>query len=112
MKKYLLLFIMMLSIGALFSFRVADEHLTGYIGDSTCAASKTDMGSPAARMACVKKCMKGGAQAVLVVGDKVYKIANQKAVAKFAGKNVTVDANVTDDTITVTKITEDKPAKS
>lgn len=112
MKKHLLLIAMILSIGALFSFRAADEHLTGYIGDSTCAASKTDMGAPEARMSCVKKCIKGGAQAVLVVGDKVYKIANQKAVVKYAGKNVTVDAAVNDDTITVSKITEDKPAKS
>lgn len=108
MKKQLLLITMILSVGALFSFRPADEHLTGYIGDSTCAASKTDMGAPDARMACVKKCIKGGASAVLVVGDKVYKIANQKAVMKFAGKNVTVDGNVDNDTITVTKIAEDK----
>jgi hypothetical protein len=69
------------------------------------------MGAPDARMACVKKCIKGGATAVLVVGDKVYKIANQKAVMKFAGKNVTVDGTVDNDTVTVTKIAEEK-AKS
>jgi hypothetical protein len=111
MRKQLLLITMILSVGALFSFRAADEHLTGYIGDSTCANSKTDMGAPDARMACVKKCIKGGATAVLVVGDKVYKIANQKAVMKFAGKNVTVDGTVDNDTVTVTKIAEEK-AKS
>jgi hypothetical protein len=110
MKRKLLLFAAMLSIGALFSFRPADEHLTGYISDSKCGSS--DMGSPEARAACVKKCIKGGADAVLVVGDKVYKIANQKAVTKFAGKNVTVDGAVDNGTITVTKISEDKPAKS
>lgn len=103
---------MVLSVGALFSFKPADEHLKGYIADSTCAAGKTDMGAPDARAACVKKCIKGGAQAVLVVGDKVYKIANQKAVMKFAGKDVSVDGTVDNGTITVTKISEDKPAKS
>ncbi|HWD86847.1 MAG TPA: hypothetical protein VG367_01890 [Mucilaginibacter sp.] len=112
MKRYLLVFTMVLSMGALFSFKPADEHLTGYIADSTCAAAKTDMGSVDARTACVKKCIKGGAQAVLVVGDKVYKIANQKAVMKYAGKNVSVDATVNNDTITVDKISEDKTAKS
>ncbi|MBS1530536.1 MAG: hypothetical protein JSU01_09530 [Bacteroidetes bacterium] len=110
MKKKLLMAAMILSATALFSFKLADEHLTGYIGDAKCGAS--DMGSPAARAACVKKCIKGGADAVLIVGDKVYKIANQKDVTKFAGKNVTVDGTVNNDTITVTKITEDKTAKS
>lgn len=108
MKKQLLLITMILSVGVLFSFRTPDEHFTGYIGDSTCAASKTDMGALDARIACVKKCIKGGATAVLVVGDKVYKIANQKAVIKFAGKNVTVDGTVDNDTITVTRVTEAK----
>src|SRR3569833_3147671 len=101
MKRNLLLFAMILSVGALFSFRPADEHLSGYIGDAKCGAS--DMGSPAARATCVKKCIKGGADAVLVVGDKVYKIANQKEVVKFAGKNVTVDGTVDNGTITITK---------
>ena len=108
MKKQLLLITMILSVGMLFSFRAPDEHLTGYIGDSSCAASKTDMGALDARIACVKKCIKGGASAVLVVGDKVYKIANQKAVLKYAGENVSVDGTLTNDTIQVTKITEDK----
>lgn len=112
MKKNLLMIAMILAVGALFSFRPADEHLIGYISDSTCAAGKTDMGATEARISCVKKCIKGGAQAVLVVGDKVYKIANQKAVVKYAGKNVTVDGAVDNGTITVTRITEDKTAKS
>ena len=52
--------------------------------------------------------MASGAAAVLISGDKVYKISNQKAVKKFAGKDVEVDANVNDDTIEVTKIMEAK----
>ncbi|HVS92190.1 MAG TPA: hypothetical protein VHE59_09175 [Mucilaginibacter sp.] len=108
MKKKLLIGVLALSVGALLSFKPSDEHLKGYIGDSHCADTKTDMGAPAARTACVKKCIKGGAEAVLVVGDKVYKISNQKAVTKYAGKNVTVDGNVTNDSIEVTSIKEDK----
>jgi hypothetical protein len=112
MKRNLMLFAVILSVGALFSFRAADEHLTGYIDDSMCAGSKTPMCTAATRVNCAQKCIKGGAQAVLVVGDKIYKIANQKAVVKYAGKNVTVDGAVDNGTVTVTKITEDKPAKS
>ena len=106
MKKYLLSAALTLSMGALFAFNPDGDHLKGYIGDSHCNA--TDMGSLDARIACVKKCMKSGAAAILVVGDKVYKISNQKAVAKYAGKNVTVDGKVTNDSIEITKVTEDK----
>lgn len=95
-------------MGVSSAFALSGEHLKGYIADSKCAASKTDMGSVDDRVACVKKCIKGGAQAVLVVGDKTYKIANQKTVVKYAGKDVAVDATVDGDTITVTKITEAK----
>jgi len=108
MKKYLLLVAIALSMSASFAFSVPDTQLIGYIDDSVCAASKTPMCAPETRVTCANKCIKGGASAVLVVGDKVYKIANQKAVQKYAGKNVTVDAKVTDDTIEVTKIMETK----
>jgi len=106
MKKYLLLAALVLAMAASFAFKPTGEHLKGYISDSDCAASKMNMGSLADRVQCVNKCIKGGAQAVLVVGDKVYKIANQKAVLKYAGKDVTVDGNVTGDSIEVTKITK------
>jgi hypothetical protein len=108
MKKYLLITALMLSMGASFAFKPADGHLKGYIDDSMCAASKTNMGMVGDRVKCVNKCLKSGASAVLVVGDKVYKISNQKAVLKYAGKNVSVDGKITDDTIEVTKISEDK----
>jgi hypothetical protein len=108
MKKYLLLVAIALSMSSSFAFPVPDTQLKGYIDDSVCAASKTPMCTPETRVTCANKCIKGGASAVLVVGDKVYKIANQKAVLDYAGKNVTVDAKVTDDTIEVTKIMETK----
>jgi len=108
MKKYLLSAALFLFLGASFGFKADEVHLKGVIEDSTCAASKTQMSPKDSRIACVKKCLKSGASAVLVVGEKVYKIANQKAVLKYAGENVAVDGTVTGDTIQVTKITEDK----
>jgi hypothetical protein len=108
MKKYLLSTALVLFLGASFAFKGEGVHLKGVIEDSTCAASKTQMSPKDSRVACVKKCLKSGASAVLVVGDKVYKIANQKAVLKYAGENVSVDGTVTGDIIEVTNITEDK----
>ncbi len=108
MKKYLLPVALVLSLSASFAFKDADVHLKGVIEDSSCAESKTQMSPMGSRVACVKKCLKSGASAVLVVGDKVYKIANQKAVLKYAGENVSVDGTVTGDTIQVTSITADK----
>jgi len=108
MKKYLLSGALVLLISASFVFKGDDVHLKGAIEDSTCAASKTQMSPVNSRVACVKKCLKAGASAVLVVGEKVYKIANQKAVLKYAGENVSVDGTLTNDTIQVTKIAEDK----
>jgi hypothetical protein len=52
--------------------------------------------------------LKVAPKAVLVAGGKVYKITNQKAVLKYAGKNVAVDGTVTGDTIEITKVTETK----
>jgi hypothetical protein len=108
MKKYLFLSTILLSISMLFAFKADEQHFKGYINDSMCAASKSDMGMTADRVKCVNKCIKGGASAVLVVGDKVYKIANQKAVLKYAGENVLVDGTLTADTIQVAKIALDK----
>lgn len=108
MKKYLLSGAWGLFISASFAFNSSGVHLKGVIEDSTCAESKTQMSPQNSRVACVKKCLKAGASAVLVVNGKIYKIANQKAVLKYAGENVSVDGTVTGDTIQVTKITEDK----
>jgi hypothetical protein len=108
MKKYLLSAALILFISASFALKADVVHLKGVIEDSTCAASKTQMSPSDSRVACVKKCLKSGASAVLVVGDKVYKIANQKDVVKYAGKDVAVDGTVTGDTIQVSKISEAK----
>jgi hypothetical protein len=108
MKKYLLAIAIVLSFGVSFATRIDSVHLKGVIEDSTCADSKSQMSPLNSRVACVKKCLKNGATAVLVVGDKIYKITNQKAVLKFAGQDVSVDGVVTGDSIEVTKISAEK----
>ena len=109
MKNLLLSFVIVLTVSIGMAFTRPDvQHLKGYISDSHCAESKKDMGAKADRIKCVNMCIAGGASAVLVSGDKVYKISNQKAVKKYAGKDVEVDANVNNDTIEVTKIMEAK----
>jgi len=108
MKKVLIFTAILLSINICFAFTTgSDVHLSGYIDDSMCAGTGKPMhGSD--RVTCAQKCMKMGAKAVFVSGDKVYKITNQKAVLKYAGQNVTIDGKLTDDAIEVAKITEDK----
>jgi hypothetical protein len=108
MKKFLILCAIVLTVSVTFASKGDEVHLKGVIEDSTCANSKSQMTPQDSRVACVKKCLKSGAAAVLVVGDKIYKIANQKAVLKYAGLNVSVDGTVTDDTINVTKIAAEK----
>ena len=51
---------------------------------------------------CAKKCVKGGSPAVLVTADgKVYKISNQDKILASVGTDVTVDAKVKGDTLTI-----------
>ncbi len=114
MKKYLLLsLVMVLSLASTQALtKLKDGQLTGYIGDAMCAGK--GKANTAKHAACAAKCIKGGAAAVLVVGDKVYKIANQAKAVKFAGKKVTVDGKITDDSIeiaTITVVKEDKEIK-
>jgi hypothetical protein len=107
MKKYLFLLITVLSVGTTYAFNLkADEPLTGYIGDAMCAGK--GKANTADHAACAIKCIKGGSAAVLVVGDKVYKISNQDKVLKYAGKKVTVEGKVTDDSIEVASVADAK----
>lgn len=94
MKKFLILCAIVLTVSVTFASKGDEVHLKGVIEDSTCANSKSQMTPLDSRVACVKKCLKSGAAAVLVVGDKIYKIANQKAVLKYAGQNVAVDGQL------------------
>jgi hypothetical protein len=108
MKKFLFSALVVSVIGASFAFRTDEVHLKGYINDSMCASSKSAMSPMSDRVTCVKKCFKMGAKAVLVVGDKVYQIANQNVAIPYAGKDVNVDGTVTKDAIQISKIAESK----
>jgi hypothetical protein len=79
------------------------ETWSGTVADAMCAG-KHVAGTPD-DVACVKKCVAGGEKAVLIVGDKTYKIDNQDAVAKHLGHKVNVTGTLTGDTIHIDKVT-------
>jgi len=99
MKKSLTLF----ALAATFSFGAMAADFSGYIIDQNCAAKPAMKGN----VDCANKCIKGGSAAVLLTDDgKVYKIADQAKVVDHAGKKVTITGKLTDDTITVAKVSE------
>ena len=81
------------------------ESFTGVVADAMCAKNPAKAGAPT-HAACAKKCIDGGTPAVLVVGDKVYKVSNPDTLTAFAGKKVTVDGTLDADTITVKSVKE------
>lgn len=89
------------------------EKWTGVISDSKCAKSHAANGGTAEKdHNCTITCVKGGEQYVLVVGDKIFKIGNQKfaGLETHAGHKVNVEGTLKGDVITVTKVTM-PPAK-
>jgi hypothetical protein len=96
-------FAILLLCGAAMSAQ-ATEY-TGYISDAKCAAK--GKGADPAHAACAVKCIQKGELAVFVVGDKVYKVADQSKVVEHAGKKVTIDGTVDGDSIKVEKIKVD-----
>jgi hypothetical protein len=101
-KKLAALTVLTLSLTSVGAFA---ESFTGVVSDAMCAKNPAKASS-AAHAACAKKCMDGGSPAVLIVGDKVYKIANPDKLTAFAGKTVTVDGSIDSDTITVKSVKE------
>jgi hypothetical protein len=75
----------------------------GFITDQMC--SKQHKADDPKNIECAKKCLKNGESAVLVVGEKVYKIENQAAIKTHIGRTVTVTGKLTGDTIHIDKIT-------
>lgn len=78
------------------------ESWTGTIADEHCGAKHT--AATAADQACAKKCIDGGAAAVFVAGDKVYKIDNQDAIKGHEGHKVTINGKMSGDTIHVDSV--------
>ena len=87
---------------ALFAMGAFAESMTGYISDAKCKHADGTEKS----IGCSKGCLKRGEAAVLVVGDKVVKIADasKEKVTEFAGKKVVVTGDLKDDTLTVASV--------
>jgi hypothetical protein len=102
-KRILLSAALLLAVSASASSAFAEEW-KGTISDAMCggkhiAATKEDM-------ACARKCVAGGEKAVLVVGDKIYKIDNQDSVKAHIGHKVNVTGTmVSEGTIHIDKVT-------
>lgn len=94
----------------------SSETIKGVIADSMCGMkhSADKHGDKAAdHKACVERCVGRGGEYVLATADKVYKIANQDlaALKEFAGQEVMVTGEVTDETITVSKVAKPEAKK-
>jgi hypothetical protein len=76
---------------------------TGTISDEHCAAKHADASEKS--IACVEKCVKGGAAPVFITSDgKVLKIANADAVKEHLGHKVDLTGDLSGDTITVASV--------
>ena len=96
MKKLLALTALALTFNTAGAYAAS---LKGFVSDSMCAA-KGKANTPD----CAAKCIKGGSAPVLVVGDKVYKVSNPETLVPHAGHNITVEATVKGDTLTVESV--------
>ena len=92
---------LIVSLGSLFAAAAFAETWSGTVSDSMCGAKHE--AASASDMACVKKCVKGGASAVLISDGKVYPIAadSQSKVMPLLGKKVTVMGKMEGDTIEI-----------
>ena len=92
----------------------AQQTWTGEISDSHCNAEHEPLaeGDPVLPSPeCVKLCLKSGFKYVMVIGEKVYMIANQNNtdLDKFAGREVKVTGEMKGDSITITKVESAAP---
>jgi hypothetical protein len=101
MKKMIAAAVMVLGMSSVAAM-AAQTTLKGTVSDEMCGAQHvkgTDKD-----VACVQKCVKGGSPAVLVVGDKIYKIDNQDAVKEHLGHHVIVMGELSGDTIHIDSV--------
>ncbi len=79
---------------------------SGYISDAGCAKKQGAAKVASADHAgCAEGCIKKGDKAVLVTEDgKVYQIANQDKVKEHAGHKVTIEGDMSGDSITVAEV--------
>lgn len=81
----------------------ANQSFEGTVTDSMCEKKHMMPGKTDAE--CIKACVKAGSEYVLVADKKVYTLKAKPAqLADFAGKHVTVEGELNQNTITVTSI--------
>ncbi len=98
MKKYF--FAVVFAFFATITLASDKGTWTGFITDDHCGVKSANE----SHAECAKKCVAGGKQAVLVVGDKMYKISDPQKVADFVGKKVIIKGELNGDAIDVQKV--------
>jgi hypothetical protein len=92
------------ALAAGFSIGVSAADFTGYVIDETCASKPAMKGNEA----CARKCIKGGAAAVLLTADsKIYKLDDQNKAVEHSGHKVAITGTLAGDTIKVENIKVD-----
>jgi hypothetical protein len=91
-----------------FGLGTAEQTWSATISDSMCVR-KHESGAEGQETTdpdCTRDCVRGGSKYVLVVGEKVYAVANQDHadLPKFAGQTVRVTGESAGDTITITSV--------
>jgi hypothetical protein len=95
---------LVISLGAMFAVAGLAETLSGTVGDSMCGAKHE--AASASDIACIKKCVKGGASPIIISDGKVYQISadSQAKVASMLGQKVTVNGKLDGDTIDIASV--------
>ncbi len=105
MRKFLLLLLAgaLILMVASVSFASDTQTVNGWISDSKCGVK----GANAGAAACTKKCIEGGASAVVVTDkdQKVLAVENPDAVKGHEGHHVAVTGHVDGDKIHVDSLT-------
>lgn len=106
MKKSLLMTAAVLATALPFAapwVHAASQMFEGTISDSMCEKKHMMPGKTDAE--CIKACVEAGSDYVLVADKKVYTLkAKPTQLADFAGKHVTIEGELKQNTITVTSI--------
>jgi hypothetical protein len=95
---------LVISLGAMFAVAGLAETVSGVVGDSMCGAKHTADGP--SDVACIKKCVKGGASPVILSDGKVYNISpdSQAKVMSMLGNKVVVTGKLDGDTIAIESV--------
>jgi hypothetical protein len=80
------------------------EQMTGYISEAHCGIAHSSVSEK--NTACIKKCIGGGSQPVLVSEGKVIKFdaASQQKALAHVGEDVQIDGSMSGDAVTISSI--------